>query len=58
MDNFLTGFGAFIAFISFFTFIIGFFMLFDESKRKLGLKFMIFSLIAFIIGFSTCIGQF
>ena len=58
MEKFLTGFGAFIAYISCFTFIIGFFMLFDESKRKLGLKFMIFSFIAFIIGFRTCIGQF
>lgn len=58
MKDFLVNFGCFVAIISFIVFIVGFFMLFAESKRKLGLKFMLFSAIAFVIGFGTCAANF
>lgn len=47
----------FMTFISLFTFVIGFFMLFSDEKRKLGLKFLLFSVIIFIIGFSICVNN-
>jgi len=33
-------------------------MIFFESRRKLGLKVMLFSVIGFIIGFGTCFANF
>ena len=45
---------AFLSFISLFTFVIGFFMLFDKEKRKLGLKLLVGSVIVLVIGFSIC----
>ena len=38
--------------------VLGFIFLFVESKRKLGLKMLLGAVIAFIIGFSTCVGTF
>ncbi|WP_395063844.1 hypothetical protein [Flavobacterium sp.] len=58
MKDFLVSFGGFVAFVSFIVFIVGFFMIFAESKRKLGLKLMLFSAIAFVIGFGTCAANF
>ena len=45
----------FVILISVITFAIGFLMLFFEEKRKLGLKMLLYSVIAIIIGFGTCV---
>lgn len=42
------------AFISFFTFIIGIAMQFSEKNKKFGLQMILYSIIAFVIGFGTC----
>jgi hypothetical protein len=41
--------------LSILAFLIGFVMLFFESKKKLGLKLLIASGIVFVIGFGTCV---
>ena len=37
MDEFFVGFGIVVAILSLISFVIGFIMLFFESKRKIGL---------------------
>jgi hypothetical protein len=44
-----------VALISVITFIVGFFMQFSEKKKKLGLQMILYSVIAFVIGFGTCV---
>jgi hypothetical protein len=58
MKDTLVEIGIILAVISLIAFLIGFIMLFFESQRKLGLKIMLFSVIGFIIGFSTCAANF
>ena len=58
MDEFFVGFGIIVAILSLISFVIGILMLFFESKRKLGLRIMVISIIAFIIGFGTCAAYF
>lgn len=58
MKDFLTGFGMLLVLGSVFAFIVGFFMLFNDKTRKLGLKIFIISIITFIIGFGTCAANF
>jgi hypothetical protein len=58
MKETLVGIGIFIAIISVVAFVVGFIMIFFESRRKLGLKVMLFSVIGFIIGFGTCVANF
>ncbi|WP_396183806.1 hypothetical protein [Flavobacterium sp.] len=58
MDEFFVGFGIIVAILSLISFVIGIIMLFFESKRKLGLRIMVISIIAFIIGFGTCAAYF
>ena len=43
-----------IALISIVFLIIGLLMLFSEEKRKLALQIILYSIIAFVIGFGTC----
>ena len=43
-----------VAFISAITFLVGIFMQFSEESKKLGLKLILYSVIAFVIGFGTC----
>lgn len=54
MDDFFVGFGIIVALLSIISFVIGIILLFFESKRKLGLRILVISIIAFIIGFGTC----
>jgi len=49
MDEFFVGFGMIVAILSLISFVIGFILLFFESKRKLGLKMMVISIISFIM---------
>ena len=58
MDEFFVGFGIIVAILSLISLVIGFILLFFESKRKLGLKMMVISIISFIIGFGTCAAFF
>jgi hypothetical protein len=58
MKETLVGIGIFLAIISVVAFVVGFIMIFFESRRKLGLKVMLFSVIGFIIGFGTCVANF
>lgn len=58
MDEFFVGFGMIVAILSLISFVIGFILMFFESKRKLGLKMMAISIITFIIGFGTCAAYF
>lgn len=58
MKDFLATAGMFLALASIITFLIGFVMLFIDSKKKLGLKILIYSVIAFVVGFSTCAVNF
>lgn len=50
--------GLILAFISFILFLVGIVLLFFESKKKIGLKIVLFSLIGFVIGFSACTATF
>jgi hypothetical protein len=43
-----------VAFVSFLTFVAGIIMQFSEKNRKLGLQMILYSVIAFVIGFGTC----
>lgn len=56
--DFLVSLGIIIALISSAAFIVSIFMLFFKKTRKLGLKILIISVIAFIIGFGTCAANF
>ena len=57
MKNFIAEFSLFVIFISTLIFIIGFLMIFSEEKRKLGLKMLLYSVIAFMIGFGACVAS-
>lgn len=43
-----------VVFISIITFIIGVAMQFSEKNKKFGLQMILYSMIAFVIGFGTC----
>jgi len=43
-----------VALISVITFIIGVLMQFSEKNKKLGLQMILYSMVAFVIGFGTC----
>ena len=58
MKEALVTIGIILAIISVMAFVVGFVMIFFESRRKLGLKVMLFSVIGFIIGFGTCFANF
>jgi hypothetical protein len=47
-----------VALISVITFIVGVFMQFSEKNKKLGLQMILYSVIAFVIGFGTCFATF
>jgi hypothetical protein len=58
MKDFIAQISMIVVIISVITFLVGFFMVFFESKRKLALKILLLSVIAFVIGFSTCVATF
>lgn len=58
MMNFLCILSAIIAFISVISLIVGFLMSFYQDKRKLALQIILYSVIAFVIGFGTCFATF
>lgn len=43
-----------VAFVSFFTFLVGIGMQFSEKNKKFGLQMILYSIVAFVIGFGTC----
>ncbi len=54
-SDLLGSMGAIIALVSPFVFLTGLLMIiFSEKNRKLGIKLLIGSVIAFIVGFGTC----
>lgn len=57
-SDFIVSAAIIIEMISVAVFFIGIIFLFIESKKKLGLKLIIGSVIAFIIGFSACTANF
>jgi len=58
MKDTLVTIGILLAIISAIAILVGFIMIFFESRRKLGLKVILFSIIGFIIGFGTCFANF
>jgi hypothetical protein len=54
MKEIISTIAAWVAFIAALLFVISFFMVFFEKTREQGKKLMLYSVIAFIIGFSTC----
>lgn len=43
-----------VVFVSVITFMFGIFMQFSEKNKKFGLQMILYSIIAFVIGFGTC----
>lgn len=58
MKDFLAPLSMIVVLISVVGFFIGLLMVCFESQRKLGLKILITSVIAFVIGFGTCVATF
>ncbi|POS01698.1 hypothetical protein Q361_10822 [Flavobacterium croceum DSM 17960] len=58
MKEIISIIAAWVAFIATLLFVISFFMVFFEKTREQGKKLMLYSVIAFIIGFSTCTSLF
>lgn len=59
MDEFLALSGGLIAFVSVITFLIGIVrLIFISENQKLSLKIILYSVIAFVIGFGTCAANF
>lgn len=58
MRDTLVGIGMILALISVVAFLVGIIMVFIERYRKLALRILLGSVIAFIIGFSTCAYNF
>jgi hypothetical protein len=59
MREALFSLGIIVACISPIFFLFGLIMaIFSEEKKKLGVKFLIGSVIGFIIGFGTCLANF
>ena len=56
--DFIVSAAIIIEMISVAVFFIGIVFLFIESKKKLGLKLIIGSVMSFIIGFSVCTANF
>lgn len=47
--------GGIVAAISIITFIIGLFMQFFDKYKYKGLQLLLYSMVAFVIGFGTCV---
>jgi len=59
MDGFLVSIGGIIAFLSVITFLFGIVrLIFISDDKKLSLKIILYSVIAFVIGFGTCAANF
>ena len=58
MKEIISTIAAWVAIIAALLFVISFFMVFFEKTREQGKKLMLYSVIAFIIGFSTCTSLF
>jgi hypothetical protein len=55
MIDFLIALSMFVVRLSLILLVVGFFMLFIEKYKPLGLKIINYSVIALIIGFGTCV---
>ncbi|OXA75833.1 hypothetical protein SAMN05444397_10218 [Flavobacterium aquidurense] len=59
MGGFLVFIGSMIAFISVIAFLVGIGrLIFISENKQLSLKIILFSVIAFVIGFGTCAANF
>jgi len=59
MGGFLVIIGSMIAFISVIAFLVGIVrLIFISENKQLSLKIILFSVIAFVIGFGTCAANF
>jgi len=59
MKGFLVSIGGIIAFLSVITFLFGIVrLIFISDDKKLSLKIILYSVIAFVIGFGTCAANF
>jgi len=59
MGRFLVIIGSMIAFISVIAFLVGIVrLIFISENKQLSLKIILFSVIAFVIGFGTCAANF
>ena len=59
MGGFLVFIGGMIAFISVIAFLVGIVrLIFISENKQLSLKIILFSVIAFVIGFGTCAANF
>lgn len=59
MEDFLVSAGALIAIISIIAFFVGLVrLIFISDDKKLSLKIILYSVVAFIIGFGTCAANF
>ncbi len=59
MGEFLVLIGGLIAFISVIAFLFGIVrLIFISENKKLSLKIILYSVIAFVIGFGTCAANF
>ncbi|WP_282787143.1 hypothetical protein [Flavobacterium croceum] len=58
MKEIISTIAAWVAIIAALLFVISFFMVFFEKTREQGKKLMLYSVIAFIIGFGTCTSLF
>lgn len=47
--------GGLVALISVITFIIGVLMQFSDKYKQQGLQMLLYSIVAFVIGFGTCV---
>ncbi|MDR7372263.1 hypothetical protein [Flavobacterium aquidurense] len=59
MEDFLVVIGGLAAFISVIAFLVGVLrLIFISDDKKTSLKIILFSIIAFVIGFGTCAANF
>ena len=59
MEGFLVLFGGMTTLISVFTFLFGIFrLIFISDDKQKSLKIILYSVIAFVIGFGTCSANF
>lgn len=54
LPNFIIGLGMFLFWGSILTFIIGLILLFFKNKREIAIKILIYSTVAFVVGFGVC----
>jgi hypothetical protein len=54
MKDFITTIALIIIAIAPFVFLAGFVQVFNKERRQIGIKLMVLSVVAFIVGFGMC----